>query len=150
MRKRHSLNAAVFHHRMVDNHLSHRDTYEDAEVEPQKRSSMSSEEWLWFGVMESAVAILRRGPMVQDDGEYSETREWVRSDEDYIGSFTYVCNVLGVNSEYLREGLLRIEPNGRVTVKQRPSGTGAIARPAASHLRPQRSRRVAFNREQAA
>jgi hypothetical protein len=74
-----------------------------AHLEPEKR--------LMLAVLEDAIACFQRYIFVRDGkGKtmFREAEEWILKDNsDWIFSFENICEVLGFNPQYVRQGLLR-------------------------------------------
>lgn len=144
--KQHSLKGAVFHNRMVDNHLASRDRYEDFEVYRQeKRTSFSPSQWLILAAMDDVVSILHSGPRARDAGVYMEARRWVESPAVYPFSFAWICQHFEYNEDAVRDALLGIRPVGIRRHAVRPGTPSAGARPTVSSITRPRKRRVAYH-----
>jgi hypothetical protein len=66
--------------------------------------------WLMLAVLEDAVAILQRHRAATKPGKrrlFQDAAEWIFVDEDESRLFScrMVCEVLGINIDYLRRGL---------------------------------------------
>jgi hypothetical protein len=72
-------------------------------VEPEKR--------LTLAVLEDAVNCFQANVMAQSGRRkklFKETEHWIMAqDDDWIFSFVSVCEILRLNPEYVRHGLLR-------------------------------------------
>jgi hypothetical protein len=87
-----------------------------------RSSEWLAENALWLAVLEDAYHCLRprrilgraprRGSRRAREGanERYEAEAWIRSDADHVGSFCFVCDVLGLESEWIRQ--LMIGPRG--------------------------------------
>lgn len=86
-------------------------------------SAYRSNEWLpekelWLAVLEDACNCVhprrvlgrepKRGSRRAREGanERTEAQAWILSDADYVGSFRYVCDVLGLETDWTRRLLL--------------------------------------------
>jgi hypothetical protein len=78
-------------------------TFRTKRLEPEKR--------LMLGVLEDAVACFHRYVFSRNRREralVNETEDWIRDENsDYLFSFGNICEVLKLNPEYVRAGLLR-------------------------------------------
>jgi hypothetical protein len=74
-----------------------------AHLEPEKR--------LMLGVLEDAVACFQKYVGARDGrgkAMFREAEEWIiEENSDGLFSFENICDVLGFNPEYVRQGLLR-------------------------------------------
>ncbi len=80
------------------------DTYRrKAHLEPEKR--------LMLAVLEDAIACFQKYIAARDNrgqGIFKEAEEWVLEEgSDWLFSFDNICEVLGMNPQYVRQGLLR-------------------------------------------
>ena len=78
----------------------------------RKTHFVDAERRLMTALLEDAVACLARDPSRCSRRErkcFEEARAWIqtRDSEDWIFSFTNVCETLGFNPDYLRSGLNR-------------------------------------------
>jgi hypothetical protein len=74
--------------------------------EPERR--------LMVAILEDAVSCLSMNPYQcnpHQRKQYEESRRWVTTDEesDWIFSFKNICEALGLDASYLRQGLMRRE-----------------------------------------
>lgn len=78
-------------------------------LEPEKR--------LTWAILEDAIRTFQDNVAAQDRrGKrlFEETEQWVtQTGHDWIFSFENVCDTLGLNPEYVRQGLLRWKEKGR-------------------------------------
>ncbi len=74
-----------------------------AHLEPEKR--------LMLGVLEDAVACFQKYLLARDGkgrAMFREAEEWVMEEgSDWLFSFENICEVLGFDSQYMRQGLMR-------------------------------------------
>ena len=72
-------------------------------IEPEKR--------LILAVLEDAINCFQVNVIAQNARRkklFNETEDWImEQDNDWIFSFVSICEVLGLNPEYVRRGLLR-------------------------------------------
>lgn len=76
----------------------------------QRKQHFSPEEQLMLAVLEDAVFCFQKYLFAHDrkgGGQFQEAEEWIleRSNEWFF-SFNNICEVLGINPDYLRAGLL--------------------------------------------
>ena len=99
------------------------------------RGKLGREQLLLFAVLEDAVACYQRYAGAHDpQGQqlFQETREWLLStDQGSLFTFESICDVLGIDADYLRRGLEawreRVPRGGR-----RPEAAPAVAQ---THVR---------------
>lgn len=89
--------------------------------EPERR--------LMVAILEDAVSCLSMNPRqctLQQRKQYEEARYWVTTDEesDWIFSFRNICEALGVDASYLRQGLMRRE----IAMTMRPASKRRTAK----------------------
>lgn len=94
--------------------------------EPERR--------LMVAILEDAVSCLStdlRGCNFRQRKQYEEAKEWVTTDEEseWIFSFRNICEVLGMDPDYLRRGLIRQTSssgtrlsNNRIVKTRHPAG----------------------------
>jgi len=86
-----------------------------------KQPEIESERRLMLAVLEDAVSCYQRFALARDArgrNEFEEAREWIESPErDWPYSYENICEVLGLNPSYIREGLRRRGPHGARTTK---------------------------------
>jgi hypothetical protein len=79
-----------------------------------KRPGIDSERRLMLAVLEDAVQCYQRYALARDargQHEFEEARRWVESHErEWPYSFENICDVLGLDIDYIREGLRRQGP----------------------------------------
>ena len=96
-----------------------------------RRSEYEGERRLMIAVLEDAVDVYRKLAGARDARRqqmFRDAEEWIESDErTWIFSFQNICDVLGIEAEYLRRGLHAIkqqaEAHGQIVVLR----TGAEA-----------------------
>jgi hypothetical protein len=74
-----------------------------------------AEKKLLLAVLEDAITCFRDNISTQDKRKeklFREATEWIfiQNDDDWLFSFDNVCETLGLNPGYIREGLLRWWP----------------------------------------
>ncbi len=78
-----------------------------AHLEPEKR--------LMFAVLEDAIACFQKYISARDaKGKtmFHEAEEWIlEEDSEWLFSFANICEVLGFNPQYMRQGLIRWKEN---------------------------------------
>ncbi len=81
-----------------------------------RRQTGRGEPSLWLAVLRAAIVALDRGAK----GQAFDVWAWVASDDESVGSFAFICAVLGLEAEVWRPALLRMprRPRGRPTVKR--------------------------------
>ncbi|TFH28600.1 MAG: hypothetical protein E4H00_08490 [Myxococcales bacterium] len=76
-----------------------------------KQPAIESERRLMLAVLEDAVSCYQRFALARDArgrAEFEEARRWIESDErEWPYSYENICEVLGLNPTYIREGLRR-------------------------------------------
>lgn len=79
---------------------------------------VQSEGRLMLAILQDAVDCYQRHALARNPrhrAEFEEAKEWINSGEtDWVFSFENICNVLGIDPDYIRTGLARRAPkNGR-------------------------------------
>jgi hypothetical protein len=78
-----------------------------------RRTEYEGERRLMIAVLEDAVDVYRKLAGATDarrQQTFRDAEEWIESDErSWIFSFQNICDVLGIESEYLRRGLRAIK-----------------------------------------
>jgi hypothetical protein len=76
----------------------------------RRRSHLEPEKRLLLAVLEDAVACFQKYVSARDPrgkAMFHEAEEWIlESGSDWLGSFENVCEVLGMNPHYVRQGLI--------------------------------------------
>jgi hypothetical protein len=76
-----------------------------------RKSRLDPEQRLMLAILEDAIACFQKYVFAQRRRGrtlFAEAEQWfAESDSDYIFSFENICEVLGLNGEYLRQGLQR-------------------------------------------
>ncbi|MBM4259955.1 MAG: hypothetical protein FJ145_00765 [Deltaproteobacteria bacterium] len=121
----------------------------------RRKLHLEPEKKLMLAVLEDAVACYQKYLFARDGkGKtlFRETEEWVIDDHgDWLFSFANVCDLLGFEADYLRQGLLkwkerRLAEHTQAKVytltTERPKNRrgGAVAHPARRRLRRAASR----------
>jgi hypothetical protein len=88
----------MWHRRAPDDTI--RDTWNDIfnhkpEVSPEKE--------LWFSVVEMAIVDLQRAPYKR---ALNSSYRWFMSDAEGIGTFNFCCEVLEMDSQFLRKRVM--------------------------------------------
>jgi hypothetical protein len=92
-----------------------------------RRTEYNGERRLMIAVLEDAVDVYRKLAGARDARRqqlFKDAEDWIESpDKDWIFSFENICDVLGIEAEYLRRGLRTIkrqaEARGQVVVLTR-------------------------------
>lgn len=81
-----------------------------------RRHTSRGEPSLWLAVLRAAIVALDRGAKVQA----FEVWAWVASEDESVGSFGYICAVLGIEASVWRRALLTMpkRPRGRPVVRR--------------------------------
>ncbi len=79
-----------------------------------KQPRVEGERRLMLAVLEDAVTCYHRFALARDERgrhEFAEARAWIEStDRDWPFSYENVCDVLGIDPAYIRDGLRRQAP----------------------------------------
>jgi len=100
------------------------DPVETADIEGLfKRTHREKEEALMLAVLRDAIDCFQRYVIVEKEQEekaFREAENWIlEKNNDWLFSFNNICETLGFDSGYLRQGLLRWkEANGEALRKQ--------------------------------
>ncbi len=87
-----------------------------------RRTEFDGERRLMIAVLEDAVDVYRKLAGARDARRqqlFRDAEEWIESeDRSWIFSFQNICDVLGIESEYLRRGLhaIKTHAHGQVVV----------------------------------
>jgi hypothetical protein len=77
----------------------------------QRKQHFKPEEQLMLAVLEDAVFCFQKYVFAQDkkgQGQFREAEEWIlENNSEWFFSFKNICEVLEINPEYFRRGLLR-------------------------------------------
>ncbi|HWP60446.1 MAG TPA: hypothetical protein VNL14_21295 [Candidatus Acidoferrales bacterium] len=77
----------------------------------RRKSYLEPEKRLMLAVLEDAIACFQKYALARDPrgkALFADAQEWIfASDHDWLFSFENVCEMLGFNPKYLREGLTR-------------------------------------------
>ena len=84
------------------------------------RVAQEAEYNLVLALLEDAVHCFRKHRHAKAESAkelYNESREWFESDDrSWPFSFENVCMILGIDADYLREGLFRVEREGEAAL----------------------------------
>ena len=79
--------------------------------ELRKKSVREGEEGLMLAILEDAIACFRKYVHARDGREkalFRDAEEWILEREsEWIFSFENICDTLGINASYLRQGLIQ-------------------------------------------
>jgi hypothetical protein len=85
----------------------------------RNKTFLEAEKKLMFAILEDAIDCYRDNVLTQSGKAktlFDEAESWiVETGSDWIFSFGNVCEALGFNPEYIREGLFRWKENNRGT-----------------------------------
>jgi hypothetical protein len=93
----------------------------------RRKSHLEPEKKLMLAVLEDAIACYQKYLIARDAkgrALFQETEEWIlEKNGDWLFSFANVCDTLGFDPDYLREGLLswkteKLESNAKANVYQ--------------------------------
>jgi hypothetical protein len=91
----------------------------------RRNTVLEPEQKLMFAILEDAIDCYRTNVLTHNGkGKtlFYETESWiVESGSDWIFSFDSVCEALGFNPEYIREGLFRWKDNSRQRQSREPA-----------------------------
>ena len=79
-----------------------------------KRSRMEPEHHLWRRVLKMALQdVTGKGPRFRDYGRdhRASAQRWIESSSDDPGSFNFVCKVLDLDADFLRERVINNQRN---------------------------------------
>ena len=92
-----------------------------------KRPGIDSERRLMLAVLEDAVHCYQRYALARDPRgcfEFDEAKRWIESsDREWPFSFENICDVLGLDCAYIREGLRRHGPRSARVAAERIAPT---------------------------
>jgi hypothetical protein len=75
---------------------------------------VQSEGRLMLAILQDAVDCYQRHALARNPrhrAEFEEAKNWISSsDSDWVFSFENICNVLGIDPDYVRSGLARRDP----------------------------------------
>ena len=78
---------------------------------------VQSEGRLMLAILQDAVDCYQRHALARNPrhrAEFEEAKSWISaSDTDWVFSFENICNVLGIDPDYVRSGLARRAPRRR-------------------------------------
>lgn len=77
----------------------------------RRKTHLEPEKRLMFAVLEDAIACFQDYLLARDErgkSLFRDAEEWImKENNDWLFSFENVCDVLGLNPKYVRQGLLR-------------------------------------------
>lgn len=78
---------------------------------------VQSEGRLMLAILQDAVDCYQRHALARNPrhrAEFEEAKQWISStDSDWVFSFENICNVLGIDPDYVRSGLANRNPQNR-------------------------------------
>lgn len=78
---------------------------------------VQSEGRLMLAILQDAVDCYQRHALARNPkhrAEFEEAKQWIASsDSDWVFSFENICNVLGIDPDYVRSGLASQAPQNR-------------------------------------
>jgi hypothetical protein len=78
---------------------------------------VQSEGRLMLAILQDAVDCYQRHALARNPrhrAEFEEAKQWIASsDSDWVFSFENICNVLGIDPDYVRSGLANRTPQNR-------------------------------------
>jgi len=78
---------------------------------------VQSEGRLMLAILQDAVDCYQRHALARNPrhrAEFEEAKQWIASnDSDWVFSFENICNVLGIDPDYVRSGLANRTPQSR-------------------------------------
>lgn len=93
----------------------------EADLLPEQLNSgngnkQQPEKDLWLAVLEDAIGCyLKIGETKRAKRFRRETEDWFISDDNFIGTFLWICDVIGLNADYIRKGIRQLRSKqGRV------------------------------------
>jgi hypothetical protein len=104
-----------------------------------RKALLEPEKKLMLAILEDAVNCFQNNVLARSGRRkrlFKEVEEWfLEEDDDWLFSFGYICEVLGLNSQYVRRGLLRWKdkkqpefPPGKSWGNKRMVGRGGDSR----------------------
>lgn len=85
---------------------------------------------LMLAILQDAVDSYQRHALTRNAAhreEFEEARKWIESREiEWVFSFENICTVLGLDADYVRDGLLRTTPSRLVRAEAMPRRTARI------------------------
>lgn len=83
------------------------------------KTSLCPEKMLMLAVLEDAVDSIRKGARTSGSLEFHEAADWILEEKtDWPFSFENICAALGLEADYICEGLL--DWSGKKVVKMKP------------------------------
>lgn len=91
---------------------------------------VQSEGRLMLAILQDAVDCYQRHALARNPrhrAEFEEAKQWITSsDSDWVFSFENICNVLGIDPDYVRSGLANRAPKNRQRGRTVPRSTPRI------------------------
>jgi hypothetical protein len=91
---------------------------------------VQSEGRLMLAILQDAVDCYQRHALARNPrhrAEFEEAKQWITSSEsDWVFSFENICNVLGIDPDYVRSGLANRAPKNRSRRRALPRLTPRI------------------------
>jgi hypothetical protein len=91
---------------------------------------VQSEGRLMLAILQDAVDCYQRHALARNPrhrAEFEEAKQWITSSEsDWVFSFENICNVLGIDPDYIRSGLANRAPKNRSRRRTLPRLTPRI------------------------
>jgi hypothetical protein len=90
----------------------------------RRKTLLEPEQWLMLAILEEAIRCFQDNLLTQNVRSrrlFEEAEEWiVEADGDWVFSFENICEALGFNPAYVRQGLLRWVANKLPTHPKEP------------------------------
>lgn len=87
----------------------------------RRKTPLEPEKMLLWAILQDAVDYYRKylaEPNGKPDGKFSEVESWIMdSDRDWFCSFDNVCETLGLEPQYLRNGLIDLKDSRRLEAR---------------------------------
>ncbi len=98
----------------------------------RRSQHLEPEKMLLFAILEDAVHCYRKYSEAKDRAgkeRYREAQQWImRGENDWIFSFDNVCELLGLDPQYVRQGLL--ESSANIAEQEQPGRRHGLRRQA--------------------
>lgn len=84
---------------------------DDSSIDKQLRQvaptrELTPEERLWLTVLCDAIYCAQG-----TDAAAARDTAWLQSDDHYVGSYTYICDILDIDADWLREHIIEPGPD---------------------------------------